>query len=242
MTGTHWTYDILKKLALEGDSDINELKSIFIHEIGSQRRFDRITNVEELIDCLERADELAEDNVEALHRMSINQPKLAEALSGYTPPERFGESVNYYQEIRLAEELRQQLRLAPAQSAVPYPMPSAPMAPYAAAAPPSLPSQNYTTPAPFTDQKRTAIFKKISQELGRFWRRLGRAAEVGEGAMDEIEQRYPNDLKSQILRLLQLIEEDDCHDPKHFLIRLCRALGECGRNDIRKKVEQIMSH
>jgi len=60
--------------------------------------------------------------------------------------------------------------------------------------------------------------------------------------MDNIEERYPRSLSSQILQLLQLIEEDECHDPKLFLVRLCRALGDSGRNDLRKKVEQIMSH
>ncbi|KAH8330456.1 hypothetical protein KR067_003031 [Drosophila pandora] len=234
MTGTHWSYDILKKLALEGNTDVEQLKEMFSEEIGSKRRYDRIRSVEELIDCLERADELAEDNVEPLRRMCVNHPSLAHALDEYTPPEKGSDTVNHYQEIRLAEELQQQLRIAPVQL---YP-PSAP--PAALATPP--PPQNCTSPAAYTQQKRAAVFKKISEELGRFWRRLGRAAEIGEGAMDEIEQRYPNDLKSQILRLLQLIEEDDCHDPKHFLIRLCRALGESGRNDLRKKVEQIMSH
>lgn len=233
MTGTHWSYDILKELALQGNTDLEELKNMFSDEIGSKRRYDRISNVEELIDCLERADELAEDNVVALRRMCGNHPSLARALDEYTPPEKVSDTLNRYQEMRLAEELQQQLRIAPVQL---HP----PSAPAAVATPP--PSQNYTSPAAYTQQKRAAVFKKISEELGRFWRRLGRAAEIGEGAMDEIEQRYPNDLKSQILRLLQLIEEDDCHDPKHFLIRLCRALGESGRNDLRKKVEQIMSH
>ncbi|XP_017104233.2 fas-associated death domain protein [Drosophila bipectinata] len=233
MTGTHWSYDILKKLALEGNSDVEQLKQMFSEEIGSKRRYDRIRSVADLIDCLERADELAEDNVEPLRRMCTNHPDLAHALDEYTPPERCSELVNRYQEIRLAEELQQQLRFAPIQL---HP----PSAPVALATPP--PSQNYTSPAAYTPQKRAAVFKKISEELGRFWRRLGRAADIGEGAMDEIEQRFPNDLKSQILRLLQLIEEDDCHDPKHFLIRLCRALGESGRNDLRKKVEQIMSY
>ncbi|EDX13870.1 fas-associated death domain protein [Drosophila simulans] len=236
--GKHWSYDILKQIAIEGcTEDLEDLKQTLADEIGSQRRLDCIRTIEDLIDCLERADELSEDNVEPLRRMSGNMPQLIEALSNYTPPENFrGRPVNVYQELRLAEELRQQLRIAPASQNT-QPSVSA----LAAAVPPSG-IQNYATPAAFTDSKRTAVFKKISQELGRYWRRLGRSAGIGEGQMDTIEERYPHDLKSQILRLLQLIEEDDCHDPKHFLLRLCRALGDCGRNDLRKNVEQIMSH
>lgn len=235
MTGNHWSYDILKQLAIEGCTDIDQLKTLFTEEIGSKRRYDCITCVEDLIDCLERADELAEDNVELLHRMSNNQPKLIEALNAYTPP-AVREPVNVYQELRLAEELRDQLRIGAPQVAR-----ATGQATASTAAPPP-PTQMSTSPAAFTDRKRAAVFKKISEELGRFWRRLGRAAGIGEGSMDNIAERYPHDLKSQILRLLQLIEEDDCHDPKHFLIRLCRALGECGRNDLRKNVEQIMSY
>ncbi|KAH8294095.1 hypothetical protein KR054_008380 [Drosophila jambulina] len=232
MTGNHWSYDILKQLAKEGCTDINELKALFTDEIGSQRRFDCIQCVDDLIDCLERADELSEDNVNVLRKMSSNRPKLAEALNAYTPP-AVREPVNRYQELRLAEELREQLRLGAPQVA---------RQTAASFTAPPPPTQMSTSPAAFTERKRAAVFKKISEELGRFWRRLGRAAGIGEGAMDNIAERYPNDLKSQILRLLQMIEEDDCHDPKHFLIRLCRALGECGRNDLRKNVEQIMSY
>ncbi|EDV54199.1 fas-associated death domain protein [Drosophila erecta] len=236
--GKHWSYDILKQIVIdECPEDVEQLKLIFANEIGSQRRLDCIHSIQDLIDCLERADELAEDNVEPLSRMSGNIPQFIEALNGYTPPENFrAHPVNQYQELRLAEELRQQLRIAPASQGA-HPSVSA----VAAAGPPSA-IQNYTTPAALTDRKRTAVFKKISEELGRYWRRLGRSAGIGEGHMDTIEERFPHDLKSQILRLLQLIEEDDCHDPKHFLVRLCRALGDCGRNDLRKNVEQIMSY
>ncbi|XP_017058359.1 fas-associated death domain protein [Drosophila ficusphila] len=232
--GNHWSYDILKQIAIEEcTADIEELKALFVGEIGSRRRLDCIRSIEDLIDCLERADELAEDNVEPLRRISGNQPKVVEALDSYKPPENFRENtVNLYQELRLAEELRQQLRIGP----------SSPAHPSVAVVQPTPAVQNYVTPVAFTDRKRTAVFNKISQELGRYWRRLGRSAGIGEGTMDSIEERHPHDLKSQILRLLQLIEEDDCHDPKHFLVRLCRALGDCGRNDLRKNVEQIMSH
>lgn len=236
--GKHWNYDSLKQIAIDGCTEnVEQLKLIFVEEIGSRRRSDCIRTIEDLIDCLERADELSEYNVEPLRRISGNMPQLIEALSAYTKPENIlGHPVNLYQELRLAEELRQQLRIAPAsQNAQPS------VSELAAAVPPTA-IQNYATPAAFTDHKRTMVFKKISEELGRYWRRLGRSAGIGEGQMDTIEERYPHDLKSQILRLLQLIEEDDCHDPKHFLLRLCRALGDCGRNDLRKRVEQIMSH
>ncbi|XP_017144904.1 fas-associated death domain protein [Drosophila miranda] len=241
MTGNHW-YDILKKIACEGSSDIDELKGIFETEL-SKRKFDSIRNIEDLIDVLERADKLSLDNVEPLRKMSSHEPKLIEALDRYgTLVSAPREPINIYQEERLAEELRQHLRISQVFQIGSAPGVAPPAFTPAAAPTPPPPQQNYVTPAAFTDRKRTAVFNKISEELGRFWRTFGRKAGIGEGTMDDIEERYPRDLKSRILHLLKLIEEDDCHDPRQFLMRLCRALTECGRNDIKRKVEQIMSH
>ncbi|BFF92123.1 fas-associated death domain protein [Drosophila madeirensis] len=236
MTGHHWTYDILKKMACEGSADINELKAIFALDINSRRKLDSIRTVGDLIDVLERADMLSQENVEPLQKMS-SQPKLIEALDGYKTRGQAEprEPINIYKEERMAEELRQQLRVSHNSQTVAPPLVAATPAP-----PP--PQQNYVTPAAFTDRKRAAVFNKISEELGRFWRQFGRNAGISEGTMDDIEERYPRDLKSKILHLLRLIEEDDCHDPRHLLMRLCRALTECGRSDIKRKVEQIMTH
>ncbi|EDW70539.1 fas-associated death domain protein [Drosophila virilis] len=225
--GVHWGYDMLKQMALEGanSSDLEELKDIYSIEIGSARKRDLIKNIEDLIDCLERNDEISEENVEPLRSLNIKNTQLQEAVDSYQRTETAKIPINYYQEQRLAEELQQQLHIAPQRAAQP------------AAAP-----QNYVTVAQFTDAKRAAIFKRISQELGRSWRDLGRKLRIGEGAMDEIELRYPQDLKSRILRLLQMFEEDECTDPRLLLVQLSRALADCGRNDLRRRVEEIMSH
>ncbi|SPP81060.1 fas-associated death domain protein [Drosophila guanche] len=235
MTGHQWSYDILKKIACEGSADINELKQIFALDINSRRKLDSIRTIEDLIDVLERADMLSQENIEPLHKMTFHKPKLIEALDSYKTrgQAELREPINLYQEERMAEELRQQLRVSHNSQAPPL---------VAATPAPTSPQQNYVTPTAFTDRKRAAVFNKISEELGRFWRQFGRNAGIGEGTMDDIEERYPRDLKSKIIHLLGLIEEDDCHDPRHLLMRLCRALTECGRSDIKRKVEQIMSH
>ncbi|XP_017844152.2 fas-associated death domain protein [Drosophila busckii] len=222
----HWGYDMLKKMAVEGANkqDLDELKSMFASEIGSIRKSDRISTVEDLIDCLERNDQINEENVEPLRSIAAGNVQLQEALNEYQPMP-ISRTFNYYQDQRLAEELQQQLHInkVRAQPAVPQ-------------------QQKYVTVAAFTEEKRSAVYKKISQELGRSWRELGRRLDISEGTMDDIEQRFPNDLKSRILRLLQLFEDDECNDPRQLLVQLCRGLGECGRNDLRRKVEQIMSH
>ncbi|KAL7733766.1 hypothetical protein ACLKA6_011492 [Drosophila palustris] len=227
-TKTHWGYDVLKQMAIEGASndDLDDLKELFSIEIGSTRKSDRINTIEELIDCLERSDQISEENVDRLRSLGMQNVQLQEALSVYQKAENSRGFFNQYQEQRLAEELQQQLHISPQR------IPPQPVAP----------QQNYVTVAPFTDEKRAAVFKKISQELGRSWRDLGRKLGIGEGAMDEIEARFPQDLKSRILRLLQIFEEDECNDPRQLLLQLCRGLSDCGRKDLRRRVEQIMSH
>ncbi|XP_034481669.1 fas-associated death domain protein [Drosophila innubila] len=222
-----WGYDVLKQMAIEGASnaDLDELKELFSSEIGSTRKSDRINTIEELIDCLERGDEISEEKLDPLRSLGIRNVQLQEALSVYQKVEHPRVSVNQYQEQRLAEELQQQLHISPQR--IPQPVAT---------------QQNYVTVAQFTDEKRAAVFKKISQELGRSWRDLGRKLGIGEGAMDEIEARFPQDLKSRILRLLQIFEEDECNDPRQLLLQLCRGLSDCGRKDLRRRVEQIMSH
>ncbi|XP_022212555.2 fas-associated death domain protein [Drosophila obscura] len=234
MTGRLWSYDILKQTACEGSADIDAIKGAFSL---STRKLDSIRTIQDLIDALEIADLLNPENVEPLYQMCSHQPKLREALDSYGPREPDSRGpINLYQEERLAEDIRQHLRIGQ------VPQVAAPPLVVAAPAPPLLAQQNYVTPVAFTDRKREAVFNKISEELGRFWRALGRKAGIGEGTMDGLEDRYPRDLKSKILHLLRLMEEDECHDPRHFLMRLCRALTDCGRNDIKRKVEQIMSH
>lgn len=227
-TKNHWGYDLLKQMAIEGatNADLDDLKEMFSKEIGSIRNRDRISTIEEFIDCLERNDEISEENIGPLRALGQGNVSLQEAISVYQKVENTRASVNQYQEQRLAEELQQHLHIS-TQRSIPQPVAS---------------PQNYVTVAQFTDEKRAAVFKKISQELGRSWRDLGRKLSIGEGAMDEIEARFPQDLKSRILRLLQIFEEDECNDPRQLLLQLCRGLSDCGRKDLRRRVEQIMSH
>lgn len=221
---SHWSYDMLKQLIIEeaNDEDLDDLKDVFSSEIGSIRKSDRIKTIADLLDCLERHDEINEENIEPLQAFGKRNPMVQEALNRYQKVEISRPPVNFYQEQRLAEELHQKLHIKP--------QPVAPM------------QQNYVTVAQFTDEKRTAIYNRLSRELGRSWRDLGRKLRISEGVMDDIETQFPSDLKSRILRLLQLFEEDECNDPRQLLLQLCQGLTGCGRNDLRRKVEQIMSH
>lgn len=224
---THWSYDMLKQLIIEGgnDAEIDDLKEMFSSEIGTTRKKDRIHTIADLLDCLERHDEINEENIEPLQVFGKHNPKVQEALNSYQKVEIYRPPVNVYQELRLSEELQQQMHIKP--------QPVRPVVPS---------QQNYVTASQFTDEKRTAIYNRLSRELGRSWRDLGRKLRISEGVMDDIETQFPNDLKSRILRLLQVFEEDECNDPRQLLLQLCQALAGCGRNDLRRKVEQIMSH
>ncbi|KAH8371613.1 hypothetical protein KR093_008274 [Drosophila rubida] len=226
-TQTHWSYDLLKQMAIEGcsNTDLADIKELLSDEIGSIRKMDRISTVEELIDCLERGDQINEEDVGAFRTIGRRNMQMQEALNGYIKTEFMHPLVNQYQEKRLSDELQRQLHINPKPAVAPQPQ-----------------AQNYVVVAQLTAEKRAAIFKKISQECGRSWRELGRKLGIGEGTMDELEEAFPRDLKSRILRLLQIFEEDECNDPRQFLLQLCRGLSDSNRNDLRKKVEQIMSY
>ncbi|XP_023164473.2 fas-associated death domain protein-like [Drosophila hydei] len=226
-TGVHWSYDVLKKMEIEGASehDLDWLKESFAIEIGSPKNVNRINTIKDLIDCLEQGGQISEENIEPLLSLGKNNMQPQEAVDNYLRVERRA-AINCFQELSLAEELKQQLYINPQRAAQP-----------AVAAP-----QHCVTVTQFKEAKRAAVFKKISQQLGRSWRDLGRKLNISEGTMDEIEMLYPQDFKSRILRLLQIFEEDECNDPRQLLLQLCRGLSECGRKDLRYRVEQIMSH
>ncbi|XP_030371815.1 fas-associated death domain protein [Scaptodrosophila lebanonensis] len=237
MSGAY-CYDMLKALALTEtvtSSDLDELKIYFEREIGSTRKMDLITTVEQLIDCLERNDNISEQNVEPFRKFASlsDNAKFSEAVENYKCTDN--PIVNQYHEQRLSEELERKLRISGS-------LETCPAISQEQRQQHRQIQQNYVIPCVLTEDKRRAIYKKLMESLGRSWRELGRHLNITEGSMDDIECRFPNDLKSRILQLMQLFEDDECNDPRHRVLLLCRALSECGRNDLRRKVENIMSH
>lgn len=233
MTRAEIPYNNLKRIAASEEKwllPLEEIKQLFMHDIKSNRRLENVQNISHLIDVLERRDLLSPDNIEPLRILADHCPSkvFQGAIATYERPKQTKpEFYNIYQEERLAENI-QPLKLSESAKTSTTTPTSAPQAcaPF----------------VPLSDAKRLAIHKLLSRELGKFWRGFGRELEIGEGTMDELEIRFPRDLSSRIVSLLHLFEEDECHDPKHNVLLICRALDGCQRKDLRRKVENIMSH
>lgn len=250
----HWSYDILKHIAIndkDAQDNLEDLKSILLEDIGSTRNMCRIKDMKDLIDCLERHDALSENNIEPLREIAdqFGNKELEEAICNYFAPKDssgFTEPYNQYKELRLADEVRSHLSInGDSQHAEVRGRMSNDNVRFQSGQsqtlPPPLPTPTIY-PQELTDRKRAAIHKLIANEIGKFWRALGRELQLSQGQLDALEMDYPRDLVSRVYKLLQVFEEDECHDSKQNVLVLCRALEDCRRKDLRRKVEDIMSH
>ncbi|XP_073837810.1 fas-associated death domain protein [Musca autumnalis] len=249
---THWTYDILKHIAIndkDAQENLEDLKSILQDDIGSARKMSRIKDISDLIDCLERHDALSEYNIEPLREIAdqFKNNELEEAVSNYFLPDSmtYKEPYNQYKEQRLADDVRSHLNINGGSQSIGgtingnFGFHGEQRRPNNPPPPPPPPS---VYPQELTERKRAAIHKLIAQDIGKFWRALGRELELSQGQLDSVEMEFPRDLVSRVHKLLQMFEEDECHDPRQNVLLLCRALENCRRKDLRRKVEDIMSH
>lgn len=84
-----WSYDLLKDMAAQEPSSpdfVAELKSMFLNDINSPRRYECIRTMADLIDCIERRDVINEQNIEPLRILGYKQ--LDDAIESYIPPHR----------------------------------------------------------------------------------------------------------------------------------------------------------
>ncbi|XP_067647859.1 fas-associated death domain protein [Eurosta solidaginis] len=256
----YWSYDLIKDIASREppSSDfINELKSMFIKDIGSPRRYECIRTMADLIDCLERRDSINEQNVEPLRL--LDSKELNEAIDNYTSRNALKEeesNKNQYHYIQMANEMHSKLSIsdnnAPTMQNGNYRNKNAfRIESIATTRTSSNDNTNPTANAPanssysafaLPEQKRAAIYKMLSLHLGTHWRSFGRELDIREGALDEIELQYPRELSTRVYKVMKTFEEDDCHDPKMDLRIIKEALERARRKDLRRKVDDIMSH
>ena len=81
------------------------------------------------------------------------------------------------------------------------------------------------------------IYELLRNEIGRTWRDLGRYLKLHESELDEIDEKYPKDLKSKITETLRLGENK--FNGNDFIPFLCTILSDIRRNDLRRKIEKM---
>lgn len=241
------SYEGLKKIAANdatAQENLEDIKFQFRKEIGSDRNMYRIKTMADLIDCLERHDALSEFNVEPLREIADEYGgSLEEAVSCYQAPKEISKThpANEYRQIRLAHEAQIRTNISGIRNDS-YFINGSNTNNYISPVAKTVPAQQPPLAQPLSSEKRSAIYKLIAQNIGTFWRSFGRELNMSQGDMDEIEIQFPRDLKSRVYKLFQVFEEDDSVDPKEHLLLICRALDECRRKDLRRKIESIMSH
>ncbi|XP_049942262.1 fas-associated death domain protein [Schistocerca serialis cubense] len=81
------------------------------------------------------------------------------------------------------------------------------------------------------------VLELVSEEIGRKWKDLARQLGLREGKMNEIEARYPNNLKERVYACLAMFQENN---PDGMEKKLLKALEKARRKDLRDQVEAIL--
>lgn len=237
------TFESLKNIASNDpliQDNLEDLKNMFQQYIGSTRNMYRIRSVADFIDCLERHDALSEYNIEILREIADEfGGKLAEVVTNYNVP-RLTEPQNEYRAFRMSYECETRLHIS---GALHNGYSSGTQLNGNVAAALRVPNGNSQPifAQVLIPEKFAAIQKLIANDIGTDWRCFGRELEVCQGDLDNIEINY-RDLKTRVYKLFQVFEENDTIDPTQHLMKICEALDECRRKDLRRKVQKIMSH
>lgn len=204
---------------------LQEIKYVFRNEINSPRLFVRIITPHDLLYTLEQRDCLSEDNIDFFYKISEIQSYnvLTEELKRY-PLLKLGSSIsgdNIYASERIADitSSRRNIDIGSTKASLINPL-------------------DYTQ---FESRKRDAIYKLIAGDIGRKWREFGRNLGIKEGDMDSLDCQFPRDFKSKVYGLFNLFESEEYQDPKRYVSKICESLEECRRNDLKRKVFEILA-
>ncbi|XP_026739624.1 fas-associated death domain protein-like [Trichoplusia ni] len=194
---------------------LSSLKELFREAINSVRRFEQINTIGQLLKVLEIRDLLSEDNVECLKSIALKLPNPKEVIQKITDyehshvPRVYG---NYY------ETSSQNIKREPPIE------------------------ESFLTSCPVTNtlskRKKQRIFETIIEEIGSFWRDLGRNLKIRESKIDEIDFQNTT-LAVKAKALMDAFESRA--DPQRWFFVLCDALEKCRRKDLARSIQDIMA-
>ncbi|XP_058065722.1 fas-associated death domain protein [Anopheles bellator] len=87
-------------------------------------------------------------------------------------------------------------------------------------------------------QQRDDIYALLQKEIGKQWNALGRSLKLSQTELHEIEMKYQNDLKARIWAVLEHAEHEFREE---FVENLKDALSKCRRNDLKRKLEKMLT-
>ncbi|CAK1553691.1 unnamed protein product [Leptosia nina] len=190
---------------------LGQLKEFYRTEIDSNRRFDEINTIGQLINILELRNTLSEDNISPLKEIAqrLNNNEIIRLICDYEKSHLPKGSFNYYateQNIATSKEF-----IDPLPTGHPY--------------------------GNITHRKKARIIEKIVEEIGTNWRDLARNLRIQEGQIDEIDKTKET-LAEKATELLKLYERKA--DPQRGFYYLCNALENARRRDLSRSLQKII--
>ncbi|CAB3221470.1 unnamed protein product [Arctia plantaginis] len=194
---------------------LSSIKELFSAGINSVRRVEQIKTIRQLLSVLELRDILSEDNVQSLKNIALKLPNTEELLkkiSDYEKSHVPREYGNYY-------VAAQNIATEPEESYI----------------------MNSHAPCIKTVSKRKKqrIFQTIIEEIGSFWRDLGRNLKVRECRIDEIDSQSRT-LTEKATKVMKAFEYEKADPDKWFFI-LCDALEKSRRKDLTIAIQEVMA-
>ncbi|XP_018577478.1 fas-associated death domain protein [Anoplophora glabripennis] len=194
------------------DNELNILKQHFRNEIFSDRRYDRIHNLMNLIKILEKRDVISPNDISSLGYIAnvLQNNDIIELINHFNVPTQ-------------AEPVRQNV--------------AAPVEPMNQNV---GPANNIGRVLPVIDTDPTGrVYDLICREIGQKWKDFARALKIGEGYIDQLEYQHRSNIE-EITRQVIIYHRQIC-DPPYWKYKLTQALDEARRKDLSMKVQEIFA-
>ncbi|XP_032511099.2 fas-associated death domain protein-like [Danaus plexippus] len=193
---------------------LDKLKQYYKDDIDSDRRFEKIFTMSQLLRVLEIRDVLSEDNVAPLKEIArrLNNNELLKRINCYETNHVEREYINYYSMDNTDNTSKNDIKEV----------------------------YNYAHPyANISIIKKNRINNQIVEGIGSFWRALGRNLKIPEGKIDDIDLNHQY-VADKVLEILDIYYNQKA-DPQRWFFDLCNALEKARRKDISKSLQNIMA-
>lgn len=205
---------------LKNTRNLWEVKEIFSPEV-SRRRLELIETPEDLIAMLEAQSIIGEDTINGFQKISdaLDDPGLVCLTQNFRQnisqlPSASCPAVNQYAVLRKTQTLTTLENQSKAK-----------------------PDKQDTQNAQITLQdKRNAIFKLISEEIGRKWMDFARGLKIRQGEIDAITDNHTS-IPARVYIVLERVEAEK---PRELFNLICQALQHSRRNDLQERVRTIL--
>ncbi|XP_078039247.1 fas-associated death domain protein [Augochlora pura] len=217
------------------DDAFNAIKDYYKTCINSKRKFSQIKDLNALMNILEKRDTLSYVNIEPLVNISNNFLKDSHV---YTLIKDYISDLNtehstyfdmYKDENEHASKLTQKTEVPGAQEECQTSESGSSSQIY---------TKNLKSYSTQEEILQRVVFSQICEKIGRSWRDTVRYLGVPEYQIDNIQNKYPLDMKEQSYKALRLYISEYCIGD--WKLKLIHALERARRRDLKELVEKLI--